>query len=189
VRAGINADPKVSSLIKGQIKMNLANTITELEQQASNQQEKGVVRDHESTIVNTPRQVLQSALDALREGNIPEVLEQFANNFMFDDHTLTLEFTDKLRLREFLEKSRELFPDTALDLLSLFEDGDHAIGQWKLSAAQTVPYGSTSYRFPIFLFGATIVRVENGKIVQWSDYHDQSSSRRMSLPAFFTKGI
>jgi hypothetical protein len=94
-----------------------------------------------------------------------------------------------LNSREFFEKSRELFPDTALEIVSLFEDGDHAIAQWKLSATQTVPYSSTSYRFPIFLFGATIVRVEKGKIVQWSDYHDHSSSRRMSLPAFFTEGI
>jgi limonene-1,2-epoxide hydrolase len=39
------------------------------------------------------------------------------------------------------------------------------------------------------LFGATIVRVEKGKITQWSDYYDQSSSRRMSLGAFFTDWI
>jgi len=88
-----------------------------------------------------------------------------------------------------LEKSRELFPDTALEIVSLFEGRDYAIAQWKLSATQTVSYGSISYRFPIFLLGATIVRVENGKIVRWSDYHDQSSSRRMGLPAFFIKSI
>jgi steroid delta-isomerase-like uncharacterized protein len=180
--------------------MNLANTITELEQQEGDRQEKGV-RDDESTVVNTPQQILQSALDALHDGNISEVLEQFADDFSFNDHTLTLEFTDKLRLREFFEKSRELFPDTALEIVSIFEEGGHAIAQWKLSAMQVVPYGwelsamqivpygSISYRFPIFLFGATIVRVENGKIVQWSDYYDQSSSRRKSLPAFFTEGI
>ena len=169
--------------------MNLANTITEQEQQAGNRQEEGIVRDQKSTIVTTPRQILQSALDALREGNISELLEQFADHFTFNDHTLTLEFADKPRLREFIEKSRELFPDTALEIVSLFEDGDRAIAQWKLSATQTVPYGSISYRFPIFLFGATIVRLENGKIVQWSDFHDHSSSRRMGLPAFFTEGI
>jgi ketosteroid isomerase-like protein len=165
--------------------MNLATTTTELEQKAGNP----VVRDDEPSMVNTPHQILQSALDALREGNISEVLEQFADDFTFNDHPLTLEFTEKLRLREFFEKSRELFPDTALEIVSIFEEGDHAIAQWRLSAMQIVPYGSISYRFPIFLFGATIVRVENGRIVQWTDYHDQSSSRRMSLPAFFTEGI
>jgi steroid delta-isomerase-like uncharacterized protein len=169
--------------------MNLANTITELEQQAGKQQEKGVVRDHESTIVNTPRQILESALDAQRDGNISEVLEQLADDFTFKDHALTLEFTDKPQLRKFFEKSRELFPDTALEIVSIFEDGDHAIAQWKLSATQIAPYGSISHRFPISLYGATIVRVQNERIVQWTDYHDQSSLRRMSLPAFFTGGI
>ena len=168
--------------------MNLANTIPELEQQAGNRQEKGLVHDGTSAIVNTPQQILQSALDALREGNISEVVAQFADDFTFKDHTLTLEFTNKLRLSKFYEKSRELFPDTVLEIISIFEDGDHAIAQWKLSAMQIVPYGSISYRLPISLFGATIIRVENGRIVQWSDYHDQSSSRRMSLPAFFIGG-
>jgi ketosteroid isomerase-like protein len=169
--------------------MKLAKTITELEQQVGNQQEKELVRDDKSTVVSTPQQILQSALDALREGNISEVLEQFADDFTFNDHALTLEFTDKLRLREFFEKSRELFSDTALEIVSIFEQGDRAIAQWKLSATQTVPYGSIGYRFPIFLFGATIVRVQNDKIIQWSDYRDQSSSRWMTVPAFFTEGI
>jgi ketosteroid isomerase-like protein len=175
--------------MKRGIKMNSANTITELEQHAGNRQERGVARDDESTIVNTPQQILQSALDALRERNISEVLKQFADHFRFNDHTLTLEFTAKPRLREFFEKSRELFPDSVLEIVSIFEQGDHAIAQWRLSATQIVPNGSVSYRFPVSLFGATIVRVENGKIVQWTDYHDQSSSRRMSLPAFFIEGI
>jgi ketosteroid isomerase-like protein len=136
-----------------------------------------------------PVSTLESALVALSEGRIKALVEQFADSFTFNDHALTLEFTDKARLTDFFEKSRELFPDTALEVISLFEDGDHAIAQWKLSATQTVPYGSISYRFPIFLFGATIVRVEKGKITQWSDYYDQSSSRRMSLGAFFTDWI
>jgi len=169
--------------------LNLANTITEREQQACNRQEKAVARDYESTMVNTPEQILQSALNALREGNISEVLEQLADDFTFNDHTLTLELTDKLRLRELFEKSRDLFPGSALEILSICEEGDHAIAQWKLSAMQIVRCGSISHRFPIYLFGATIVRVENGRIIQWSEYHDQSSSRRMSLPAFFTEGI
>jgi hypothetical protein len=133
--------------------------------------------------------ILQSALAALSEGRVAELVEQFADSFTFNDHALTLEFTDKLRLTDFLEKSRELFPDTTLETVSLFGDGDCAIAQWKLSATQTVPYGSISYRFPITLFGATVVRVENGRIVQWSDYYNQGSSRRMSLGAFFTDWV
>jgi hypothetical protein len=186
--------------MKGEIRMSLANTITELEQQAY-PQEEGEARDNESTGVKTPQHILQSALDALRKGSISEVLDQFADDFIFNDDALTLEFTDKLRLGEFFEKSRELFPGAGPEIVSIFEEGDQAIAQWKLStmqivaygwnpsAMQNIPYDSICYRFPIFLFGATIVRVDNGKIVRWTDCHDQSSSQRMSLPAFFTEGI
>jgi ketosteroid isomerase-like protein len=145
--------------------------------------------DEDSPPVSGSLRTLQSALVALSEGRVRALVEQFADSFRFNDHALTLEFTDKARLTDFFEKSRELFPDTALEIVSLFEDGDRAIAQWKLSATQIVPYGAISYRFPISLFGATIVRVENGKIVEWSDYYDQSSSRRMSLGAFFTDCI
>jgi steroid delta-isomerase-like uncharacterized protein len=145
--------------------------------------------DDDSSRVSGPLRTLQSALAALNQGRVRELVEQFADNFTFNDHALTLEFTDKPRLTDFFEKSRELFPDTTLEIVAIFEDGDRAFAQWKLSATQTVPYGSISYQFPISLFGATIVRVENGRIVEWSDYYDQSSSRRMSLGAFFTDWV
>ena len=151
--------------------------------------EDDLIGDHDAGRVRGPLRTLRSALTALSEGKVPAVVEQFADSFTFNDHALTLEFTDKPRLTDFFEKARELFPDTTLEIVSLLEDGDRAIAQWKLSATQTVPYGSISYRFPISLLGATIVRVENGRIVQWSDYYDQSSSRRMSLGAFFTDWV
>jgi hypothetical protein len=129
-------------------------------------------------------------LAALNEGRISEVVAQFDDCFEFNDHALTLEFADKTRLTEFLEKSRELFPDTVLEVVSLMESGDHAVAEWKLTATQTVPFfGNTSYRLPISVFGATIIRVNHARIVEWSDYYDQSLSRRISLAAFFTEWI
>jgi len=85
-------------------------------------------------------------LTALSEGKIVEVVEQFDDRFTFTDHALAIEFTDKERLTEFLHKSRELFPDTALEVISIFQSGDYAIAEWELTATQTVPYGSISYR-------------------------------------------
>jgi len=134
-------------------------------------------------------EILQSALAALGEGRISDLVEQFDERFTFHDHALALEFADKPRLTDFFKKSRELFPDASLEIVSLFESGDHAIAEWELTATQTVPYGARSYRFRITLPGTTIVRVENGKIVDWSDYYDQGSSRRISLAAFFTDWI
>jgi ketosteroid isomerase-like protein len=179
----------VSFSRKGKIHMNFQNAITEPEQHPGRRLAPGSMRQVESLATSTPRQTLQLALDALREGNISQVLQQMADDFNFRDQTLTLEFTDKLHLKTFLEKSRELFPGASLEVVSLVEQENHAIAQWKLPATQTVAYGEISCRFPVFLFGATIVRVEEGKIVQWTDYHDPNWSRRMSLPAFFTKGI
>jgi hypothetical protein len=92
-------------------------------------------------------------------------------------------------LIEFLQKSRELFPDTALEVLSLIESGEYATAEWKLAATQTVSYGSIGYQARVSLYGSTTVRVEHGRIVQWSDYYDQASSRRIGLASFFTDWI
>jgi len=169
--------------------MNLANTITGPESLKGTWQEKDSADDNKSRNVNSPQLILQSALVALSGGRFSEVLTCFGNRFRYNDHALALEFTDKPRLTEFFEKSRELFPDTALEIVSLFEDRDHAIAEWKLAATQTVPYGSISYRSRINLLGTTIVRVENGRIIEWSDYYDENSSRRVNLAAFFTDWI
>ena len=48
---------------------------------------------------------------------------------------------------------------------------------------------TTEPRSRISLLGTTIVRVENGRIVEWSDYYDQNSSRRVNLAACFTDWI
>jgi hypothetical protein len=123
------------------------------------------------------------------EGKISEVVDRFDDHFTFVDHALTLEFADKGRLTEFFQKARELFPVTVLEVGSIFECGDHAIAEWKLSATQTVPYGSISYRFPILLPGSTIIKIKAGRIARWADYYDQNTSRRVSLAAFFTEWV
>jgi hypothetical protein len=140
--------------------------------------------------LDSPRSILQSALAALSDGRIAEVVAEFDECFKFNDYGLALEFTDKTRLTEFFEKAHELFPDTMLEVMSVMESGDRATAEWKLTATQTVSFfGNTSYRLPISVRGATVMRVEHEKIVEWSDYYDQSSSRRMSLAAHFTEWV
>jgi steroid delta-isomerase-like uncharacterized protein len=133
--------------------------------------------------------VLHSALSALSEGRVSELVELFADTFSFNDHALALEFTDKQRLTEFLEKSRELFPDSTVEIVSLFQSGGRAVAEGNLAATQTVPYGSITCRYPVSSHGSTIVQVENEKIVRWSDYYDQNSSRRANLAGLFTEWI
>jgi hypothetical protein len=152
--------------------------------------EKMTISNHpapESTRVNAPERILQSALSALSGGKISEVVEQFNDLFTFNDHALALEFRDKLRLTAFFRKTRELFPDTEVEVVSTFECQDQAVAEWRLTATQPVPYGSISYRYPILLRGATIVQIENERITRWSDYYDQIASRRLAV--FFTECI
>src|SRR5260370_25051893 len=139
--------------------------------------------------ISTPQWILQSALAALSEGRISEVLDQFDDHFTFTDHALVLEFTDKGRLTEFLHKSRELFPDTVVEVVSIVECGDHAFAEWNLTATQSLPYGSLSLRLPLPLRDTSVVHVKDGRITEWSDCYDQNTSRRVSLAAFFTEWI
>src|SRR5262249_52853957 len=100
--------------------------------------------DTASIGVSAPKRILQSVLAALNDGKISKAVDQFDDHFTFTDHALDLEFTDKRRLVEFFQKSRELFPDTVVEVDSNFQCGDYVIGEWKLTATtQTVPYGST----------------------------------------------
>src|SRR5215472_719871 len=146
--------------------------------------------DTASIGVSAPKRILQSVLAALNEGKISKAVDQFDDHFTFTDHALDLEFTDKGRLVEFFQKSRELFPDTVVEVDSTLQCGDYVIGGWKLTATtQTVPYGSTRFAIPISLRGTSIVRVENRRITHWSDYYDRNRSWRFSLAAFFTEWI
>jgi steroid delta-isomerase-like uncharacterized protein len=137
----------------------------------------------------TPVDILQTALAALNQRNISRAVDQFADDFAFNDYALDLQFTDKGRLTEFFQKACELFPDTVAELVSTFECGDYAIAEWKLTATQIEQLGSRSYQFPIVLRGSTVVQIENGRVAHWSDYYDQLTSRRGPLKAFFEEWI
>ena len=137
----------------------------------------------------TPERVLQSMLLALNEGRISDAVADFDDQFIFADHALDLEFTDRANLADFFQKSRELFPDAVVDVLSIRESGDQAVAEWKLTATQSVRYGNMLFRFRISLSGVTIACTQNGKIVRWSDYYDQMTSRRSGLAAHFKEWI
>src|SRR5215813_1213528 len=122
--------------------------------------------DTASIGVSAPKRILQSVLAALNDGKISKAVDQFDDHFTFTDHALDLEFTDKGRLVEFFQKSRELFPDTVVEVDSSFQCGDYVSAEWKLTGT-TVPYGSTRFRIPISLRGTSIVHTKNGRITLW----------------------
>jgi hypothetical protein len=148
-----------------------------------------VKKDSSLSRALAPAEVLQSVFTALNRRNISKAVDQFADEFTFNDYGLDLEFRDKGRLIEFFQKSYELFPDTGVELLAIFECGDYAIVEWKLTATHTESFGSLAHRFPIVIPGLTIVQTRSGKVIRWSDYYDQLKSRRGRLGAFFEEWI
>jgi steroid delta-isomerase-like uncharacterized protein len=184
--------------------MNLKRKTYRADQQQASVAPKRLAQEREGITMNTtnvesgtaligvgaPKGILQSVLAALNEGKISKAVDQFDEHFTFTDHALDLEFTDKDRLIEFFQKTREFFPDTMVEIESSFQCGDHAVAEWKLTGTtQSVPYGSSGFRPPISLRGTSIVRTENGRIADWSDYYDKNRSWRVSLAAFFTDWI
>src|SRR5262245_31712860 len=89
-----------------------------------------------STGASANLHILKSALTALSDGRISEVVDAFDDRFTFDDQALKLRFSDKERLDEFFRKGRELFPDTVLEVVSSFECGNHVIAEWKITARE-----------------------------------------------------
>jgi hypothetical protein len=101
-----------------------------------------------------------------------------------------LEFSDKHRLTEFFQKTRELYADYSLQTDQVFAIGDHVIMQWTLHVTIPQPfYAGLTRRIPISILGVSVVRTEKGKITDWADYYDGLTSGRTALAAHFTEWI
>jgi hypothetical protein len=68
------------------------------------------------TEMTTRDEVVQRALTRLKNGKIEDAVDEFAENFCFNDRGIALEFTDRERLREFFQKERELYPDSSFQI-------------------------------------------------------------------------
>jgi hypothetical protein len=131
--------------------------------------------------------VWQTVLDAWAAGKIDEVVKQFADEFTFIDHALGLEFREKDRLREFLVKIREFFPGSERSDQTILRSGDCIVSQWTLSAMQNEPFLNGHLRkVKMSAQGVSVLRVVDGRIVEWSEYYDQVNSRRYPLVGWLT---
>ena len=134
--------------------------------------------------------VVLRVLANLKNGRIEDALVDFAEEFRFKDHGIGLEFKDKQRLAEFFYKTRELYPDSVLHADTIFDAGNRVITEWTLRFTLTEPFcGGLKRTVKVFVHGASIVRIENGKISDWADYYDGLISRRTALASFFTEWI
>ena len=142
--------------------------------------------------LETPLQteVVSRVLSHLNKGEISEATALFGERFQFNDWGIGLEFTDRERLAEFFEKSRELYPDSILQTDQILVSGDWVTIQWVLHMVVTEPFfGGLSRRVPISLRGASIIRTKNGKITDWADYYDGLKSRRTALAGHFEEWV
>ena len=134
--------------------------------------------------------VVLTALTHLKNGKIEAAVACFADEFTFNDRGIGLQFKDKERLAEFFHKTRELYPDSFLQTDAIFVSGDRVITEWTLQFTLTEPfYGPHSRKVPVLLHGASIVRIDDGKITDWSDYYDGLTSRRTALASYFTEWV
>jgi hypothetical protein len=142
-----------------------------------------------TTTPRPPIEIVKSMLASLNKGRIAEFVGEFDSLFTFSDHALDLQFNERQRLTEFLQKSRQLFSDTVIEIVSAYQCGETAIAEWKLTATENVSHGSMMLRLPISLWGVSIVQFQKQKVTHWSDCYDQLKSRRVGLAAAFAECI
>ena len=95
-----------------------------------------------------------------------------------------------MRLAEFFQKTRELYPDYSLQTNKQFAIGDHVITQWTLDVTITETfYVGLTKRTPISISGISVVRTKNGETTDWADYYDGLTARRTALSARLTEWI
>jgi predicted SnoaL-like aldol condensation-catalyzing enzyme len=138
----------------------------------------------------TRKEVVLAVLTHLQKGEINKATTYFAERFHFNDYGIELEFTDSRRLADFFNKIRELYPDSSLRTDKVFVSGDYVTIQWMRHMVLTEPFfGRTPRKVEVSLHGASVVRIEDDRITQWSDYYDGLKSRRTALADHFTEWI
>jgi hypothetical protein len=131
-----------------------------------------------------------TVVTSLRDGQIGTAVNQFSEQFAFNDHWMGLEFRDKARLTEFFQKTRELYPDSLLLTDSIFVSGDHVVSEWTLRDKLTERlFGEYSREVRICVHWVSVVRIDNGEITECSDYYDRLTSRHNALTSYFTDWI
>lgn len=138
----------------------------------------------------TSEEVVLTVLRHLGNGKIDNAIAGFSEDFRFEDHGIGVEYTDKERLAELFQKTRELYPDSTLQTDTIFLSGDHVIMEWTLQSTLTEPfYGGLSRKVRVSLHGVSIVGTDDGKITEWTDYYDGLTSRRTALASYFTEWV
>jgi hypothetical protein len=80
---------------------------------------------HVQTEAAIQSEVALTVLMHRTEGKIKDAIACFAEKFQFNDRGIGLEFKDRVRLAEFLQRTRELYPDSSLQTDRILVSGDY----------------------------------------------------------------
>jgi|SRR6516162_4491424 len=85
---------------------------------------------------------------------------------------------------------RELYPGSFVQTERIFVSGSNVLTEWTLQTTLIEPaFGNCKWKIPLSLHGASVVRIENGRIMNWSDYYDGLISRRTASASYFTEWV
>ncbi len=143
-----------------------------------------------STISTTSAEIVRRFLLCLDKKQIERAVEYFGEDFVMRDNGLDLEFRDRSRLADFLQKRRDLFPEMHFNIENTLIDGNIVILQWSLYGfAEVGSYGQRIFKAPVKTKGVSIVECDQVKIKSWSDYYDRSASMRTPLIDHFNEYV
>lgn len=146
--------------------------------------------NYATNIIETPESLVLSVLAELKNGQIREAVNDFADQFKFTDYGIGVEVNGKERLTEFFQKTRELYPDSVLTTETIFVSREDVITQCTVRNTISEPFfGAQTRKVPVVIHGVSVVRTEDGKITRWSDYYDGLTARRTALGAYFTDWV
>lgn len=138
----------------------------------------------------TPEAIVDAALQFIRQKKIPAAIDLFDDALTFVDYGLNLTFHNKQRLMEFFNKQVELYPDALLSVDLQSSEGANVTAVWTLNATVSQPgFGGRVRNVPVVLRGASLIRVRDGKIVEWAEFYDGQTSRRTVLGEHFRDWI
>ena len=137
-----------------------------------------------------PSVIVDSFLQSIRDGQTSGAVELFADAFTFNDYGLLLCFTDKERLANFFDKQVQLCPDLLFTVDAQFSDGGNVSLFWTMKASVSEPgFGGRVRVIPVIVQGASFIRIQGEKIIEWADYYDGLTSRRQALAEYFRDWI
>ncbi len=137
-----------------------------------------------------PAAIVYSFLQSIRDGQTSGAVELFADAFTFYDYGLQLCFTDKQRLANFFDKRVQQCPDWLFTVDTQFSEGGNVSLFWTMNASVSeLAFGGRVRVIPVKVQGASFIRIQGEKIIEWADYYDGLTSRRQALAEYFRDWI